>query len=264
MTQVSPPLDLTALRARLRALECGGRAPTLRPTGLAGIDAHFPGGGLPIACLHHVGGEPGPATALALRFADRLTLPERALGPLVWIAAVLEPFGPGLAGQAVAASRLLLVRALHPADRVWAFEEALRTPGVAATVSRMVCHWSIERRRRLGRCSAASSTMSGPLCSGRATSSGGNSTTWAWLVSTRRRKFACTALSSEVSFEALVATLIDEATMETAEPGGASATAERLAQVKAGFAQGRVLASARLAPRPCPRAGAPAPAPGWR
>ena len=109
----------------------------IRPTGLAGVDTHFQGGGLPIACLHHIGGEPGPGTALALRFADRLGLPERAKGPLIWIAAVLEPFGPGLAGQSVAASRLILVRALRPADRVWAFEEALRTPGVAAAVAEL-------------------------------------------------------------------------------------------------------------------------------
>ncbi|MFY7963059.1 MAG: ImuA family protein [Elsteraceae bacterium] len=121
----------------MRALECGGRAPSLRPVGLAEIDGHFQGGGLPIACLHHVGGEAGPATALALRFADRLSAPERTQGPLVWIAAVLEPFGPGLARQGVAASRLILARAERSADRLWAFEEALRTPGVAAAVAEL-------------------------------------------------------------------------------------------------------------------------------
>lgn len=137
MAQALTPSDLTALRARLRALECGGRAPVLRPIGVAEVDRHFQGGGLPVACLHHVGGEAGPATALALRFADRLAAPSREGGPLIWIAAALEPFGPGLKRQGVAPERLILARAIPPVDRIWAFEEALRTPGVAAAVAEL-------------------------------------------------------------------------------------------------------------------------------
>jgi protein ImuA len=103
------------------------------PFGNPAIDGHLPGGGLARGALHAVTGEPGASLGFAAGLAGRL---QRQLAqPVVWVSSRPELYGPGLARLGLDADRLLLVRAARPADLLWAFEEALRTPGIAAAIA---------------------------------------------------------------------------------------------------------------------------------
>lgn len=124
------------LRERLRNLERGGAAarPAL-PLGLAEIDAALDGG-LPTGCLHEVlgGADDGAATGFVLALLARLLTAAQAGQPALWCGRCLDLYGPGLAGRGLDPARLILVEAARPADLLWAMEEGLRCPGLAAVV----------------------------------------------------------------------------------------------------------------------------------
>jgi len=102
------------------------------PFGQAAIDGHLPGGGLARGALHAVTGEAGASIGFAAGHAGRL---QRQLAePAVWVSARPELYGPGLASLGLDPRHVLLVRATRPADLLWALEEALRTPGIAAAI----------------------------------------------------------------------------------------------------------------------------------
>jgi len=58
-------------------------------------------------------------------------LPGRSV---LWIAPEPDAYPPGLASLGLDAAQLLLVRAPRPADALWAAEEALRSPAIAAAL----------------------------------------------------------------------------------------------------------------------------------
>ncbi len=130
---------LAALRARVRALEAGsagaeGRRAVL-PLGAPALDAHLPGGGLPLAGLHEIEGEraewdDGAALGFALALLSKV-LAARP-GPLLWVSPRLDLYAPGLAGAGLDAGRLILARAPDEAGRLWALEEGLRAGAFAA------------------------------------------------------------------------------------------------------------------------------------
>ncbi len=142
--------DLAALRARVRALERGGpRASGVAaaPLGLAALDAHLPGGGLALGCLHEIAGsraewDDGAASGFCLALLARLlgALPERkaaapqARGPVLWVSRWRDLYAPGLAAFGLDPGRLILVRAGAGTEVLWAMEEALRCPRLAAVV----------------------------------------------------------------------------------------------------------------------------------
>jgi protein ImuA len=146
MTDAAAPLDLARLRAHVRAMEAGARPVIQRPFGVAAVDRHL-GGGLPPAHLHEVAGDPGPVTLVALHLARRLADPRRAAAPIVWITAADDLAPAGLAAAGLAPERLLLVAAGRVEERLWALEEVLRTPGIAAAVAETPAPSLIAARR---------------------------------------------------------------------------------------------------------------------
>lgn len=136
---------LRARLARLEALDRGGGATVA--LGLPGIDGVLPGGGLARGCLHELCG--APAHAAALGFAAVLLGRLMADGGhVVWIGPRDELFGPGLAELGLAPERLIVVRARPQKARLWALEEALRSPGLAAALAE-VDRLSLTQSRRL-------------------------------------------------------------------------------------------------------------------
>ncbi len=143
--------DLAALRARVRELERGGpHASGVAPLGgaaalgLAALDAHLPGGGLALGCLHEIEGgraewDDGAATGFCLALLARLlgTAP-RAQGPVLWVSRWRDLYAPGLVAFGLDPGRLILVRAGGGAgsgtEVLWAMEEALRCTRLGAVV----------------------------------------------------------------------------------------------------------------------------------
>ncbi len=136
---------LAGLRARVARLErapaLGGAGGDTTPPPVIGLaralDNHLPWGGLPLAALHEVlAAEPWQAGA-ALGFAALLLARAEAARPgrsLLWIAPEPDAYPPGLARFGLSPAALILVRASRPADALWAAEEALRCPAVAAAL----------------------------------------------------------------------------------------------------------------------------------
>jgi protein ImuA len=138
---------LAALRARVGALERnlpalagavgpdGGAGPSVS-LGAAAIDAALPWGGLPLAGVHEVGGGDaaalGFAAALLVKFAA--AQPDK---PILWCQRGHDLYGPGLAGFGLDPARLILLHGRDDADMLWAMEEGLRDPGLAAVLGRV-------------------------------------------------------------------------------------------------------------------------------
>ncbi len=136
--------DLAALRARVRTLErgaaysrAGNRA---APLGAVALDAHLPGGGLALGCLHEIEGgraewDDGAATGFCLALLARLlgTAP-RAQGPVLWVSRWRDLYAPGLAAFGLDPGRLILVQAGGGTEVLWAMEEGLRCSRLAAVV----------------------------------------------------------------------------------------------------------------------------------
>lgn len=136
------PATLTQLRSRIAALEGIGREAVagMVSLGLGRLDQALPWGGLPRGCLHEVapvvaadGVEDGAATAFAAMLLGRLAA-ER-LRPVLWVGGREDLYAPGLAALGLAPERLLVVRSVKPAERLWAMEEAVRCPGLAAVLA---------------------------------------------------------------------------------------------------------------------------------
>jgi protein ImuA len=139
---------LERLRARLAGLEALGQGggPVV-PLGLPGIDGALPGGGLPRGRLLELCG--ASCHAAAVGFAAVLLGRLMATGGhVVWIGPRDELFGPGLAEFGLAPERLIVVRARPRAARLWALEEALLAPGLAAALAE-VDQLSLTQSRRL-------------------------------------------------------------------------------------------------------------------
>ncbi|HTV89621.1 MAG TPA: damage-inducible protein [Stellaceae bacterium] len=131
-------VNLDALRDRLRHLEQPARHGVL-PFGVAAIDAALPAGGLLLGAMHEIlsaGGdeEDGAAAAgFAAGILARL-VPEGGPGPVLWCLKRPDVYGPGLAAHGLVPARLVLVAARRDEEILWAVEEGLGEPGLAAVV----------------------------------------------------------------------------------------------------------------------------------
>ncbi|MEX1108084.1 MAG: hypothetical protein WEC00_04150 [Dongiaceae bacterium] len=123
--------SLRALVGRLApgAVGAGSRI----PLGLEALDRAL-GGGLPRAALHVEAAGDGSAAATGFATFLLARLQRGSDGPAFWLPARADLYGPGLARLGLDTGRLILVEAARPADRLWAFEEALRTSGLAGAV----------------------------------------------------------------------------------------------------------------------------------
>ncbi|MDB5495002.1 MAG: hypothetical protein JWP86_2339 [Phenylobacterium sp.] len=128
---------LAALKAKIAALEAGGRACSASlPFGATAIDELLPGGGLPLGRWHEITGagleaETGAAPAT---FAALMATPLAARGEAVWVFRRDDLFAPGLSGLGFPAQRLIQVCARDEAEALSVMEDALSTVGVAAVI----------------------------------------------------------------------------------------------------------------------------------
>jgi protein ImuA len=155
---------LPELRERVRRIE---RSPAMAhgvlPFGVAAIDRALPGGGLARGALHEILGAGGDeedgalAAAFAAQILGRLTRPPTSpsrsltrpgpslsplgggegrgeVGVVLWCLPRPDLYGPGLAAHGLDPGRVVMVRASRDAEILWAMEEGLRAPGIAAVV----------------------------------------------------------------------------------------------------------------------------------
>jgi protein ImuA len=132
---------LDRLRARLARLDHGARTRQVLPLELA--DRVLPGGGLARGCLHELCGG-----AAAAGFAAALLGRLAADGHVAWIGPRDDLFAPGLSALGLAPERLIVVRARARDARLWALEEALRSPGLTAVLAE-VDRLTLTQSRRL-------------------------------------------------------------------------------------------------------------------
>ncbi len=159
---------LAELRRRVDALgrRGGGAAGAVCRLGDPTLDGGLPWGGLPRGALHEVAGRrdgaaAGFAAALLARFAGaggrdnaRAGADGSAGGMVLWCQPAAEAYeagmayGPGTAAFGLAARRLVVLRARRPVELLWAMEEGLRCPGVAAVLGE-VAEIDLSASRRL-------------------------------------------------------------------------------------------------------------------
>ncbi|WP_240786998.1 translesion DNA synthesis-associated protein ImuA [Ramlibacter rhizophilus] len=144
----SPPAADLALPSHVwRGAEQAAQEEFVLPTGLPPLDAVLPGGGWPVGQLvevlqtrpqQHVWRLLVPALARAVQ-AGR--------GPVVLVGPPHPVFAPSLAAQGLAPERLLWVKAVPPAARLWAAEQALRCAESVAVLAWLPQVQSAELRR---------------------------------------------------------------------------------------------------------------------
>ena len=141
---------LMALREQVRRIERPtAAAHGVVPFGIAAIDRALPGGGLARGALHEILGMGGDEEdgALAAAFAAGILARLEKNGIVLWCLPRLDLYGPGLAAHGLDPGRLVLVRARRDAEILWAMEEGLRAPGVAAVVGEVGALAAVASRR---------------------------------------------------------------------------------------------------------------------
>ena len=121
------------------------------PFGVAAIDWALPGGGLARGALHEILGVGGDeedgavAAAFAAGVLGRLVMARDGL--VLWCLPRPDLYGPGLAVRGLDPGRVVLVRASRDAEILWAMEEGLRAPGIAAVVGEVGALPAVASRR---------------------------------------------------------------------------------------------------------------------
>jgi protein ImuA len=143
---------LPELRERIRRIE----RPTaaihgVSPFGIAAIDRVLPGGGLARGALHEILGMDGDEEdgALAAAFTAGILgrLAATGNGMVLWCLPRPDLYGPGLAAQGLDPAHIVLVRASRDGEILWAMEEGLRAPGIAAVVGEVGTLAAVASRR---------------------------------------------------------------------------------------------------------------------
>jgi protein ImuA len=144
--------SLLALRERVRRIE--RPAMTMHgvlPFDVAAIDRVLPGGGLARGAMHEILGASGDEEdgALAAAFAAGIVgrLAATQDGMVLWCLPRPDLYGPGLAAHGLDLRHLVLVRTPRDAEILWAMEEGLRAPGIAAVVGEVGALPAVASRR---------------------------------------------------------------------------------------------------------------------
>jgi protein ImuA len=139
----------TTLRERVRRIERPAAEHGVLPLGIAAIDRTLPGGGLARGALHEILGMGGDEEDGALVAAFTADLIKRLDGdaPVLWCLPYADLYGPGLAACGLDPRRLVLVRTACDAEILWAMEEGLRAPGIAAVVGEVSALPPVTSRR---------------------------------------------------------------------------------------------------------------------
>jgi protein ImuA len=147
---------LPELRERLRWIERPAVVVHgVLPFGIAAIDRVLPGGGLARGTLHEILGVSGDeedgalAAAFAAGILGRLAAGESPAedGIVLWCLPRPDLYGPGLAAYGLDPARIVLVQAPRDGEILWAMEEGLRTPGIAAVVGEVGTLAAVASRR---------------------------------------------------------------------------------------------------------------------
>jgi protein ImuA len=154
---------LPELRERIRRIERPTAAVHgVLPFGIDAIDRVLPGGGLARGALHEILGTGGDEEdgALAAAFTagilgrlgphpnpPPLAGEGRGGGMVLWCLPRPDLYGPGLAAHGLDPARIVLVRASRDAEILWAMEEGLRAPGIAAVVGEVGTLAAVASRR---------------------------------------------------------------------------------------------------------------------
>jgi len=104
------------------------------PSGFPELDAELPGGGWPAGALTEIFPAHEGIGELRLLGPALAALSLRGLR-LAWIAPPYLPYPPALAAAEIDISRLIMVRAHSPKDRLWAAEQALRSNACGAVLA---------------------------------------------------------------------------------------------------------------------------------
>ena len=113
------------------------------------IDAHLPGGGLPLGQLHEIGGigVDAETSALPAGFAASLAGRISIQKPVFWIAPRADLYPHGLAGFGLDPARLVLVRADDSDATLAAMETALREGGADVVIGEVETLGRVASRR---------------------------------------------------------------------------------------------------------------------
>src|SRR6266478_10194449 len=143
---------LPELREQIRRIERPAAAThEVLPFGVAAIDGVLPGGGLARGALHEILGLGGDeedgvlAAAFAAGIIARLMAEGDGMG--LWCLPRPDLYGPGLAAHGLDPGCVVLVRALRDDEILWAMEEGLRAPGIAAVVGEVGTLPAVASRR---------------------------------------------------------------------------------------------------------------------
>jgi protein ImuA len=139
---------IVELRERIRVLE--GIQPLGRcmlPFGLAALDRHLPGGGLPLGALHEAfGGRRDPYAAAPTLFVAGMFA--RQSGPVLWCFERHDLFAPGLAAAGLHPDRVIYAEAGRGSGVLLLMEEGLKHAGLCGVVGE-VGNLSLTASRRL-------------------------------------------------------------------------------------------------------------------
>ena len=119
------------------------------PFGVTVIDRVLPDGGLARGALHEILGAGGDEEdgALAAAFAAGILGRLEGDGTVLWCLPRPDLYGHGLAAHGLDPTHIVLVRAPRDSEILWAMEEGLRAPGIAAVVGEVGTLTAVASRR---------------------------------------------------------------------------------------------------------------------
>lgn len=146
------PVALADLRARLAQIGGLGARPVVR-LGDGAVQAVLPGGGLVRGALHEMAAAAPADMASTYGFAAAVAA-RAGPGGLIWLvwrgaSDCGAPYGPGLAALGLDPARIAFVVVAKPDHALWALEEALATPGLAAVIGDVPPRLDLPAQRRL-------------------------------------------------------------------------------------------------------------------